>query len=427
MLRNNRFLRGPLPWLIAIALLGFLGNRAGHLIARAGYFRVTDDGERTAVQGGGGRDHPARPQRVSSAPARRGAVDAALEKLHEISRNSPGIYVDWEAQAAIQRVLAELTPEELGELYARLDGQDETGGLDDLSRLVGARWAASDPDAAIKAALAKSKMRGEHYAIGIFREWAADHPREALAWLDAAEMDPRMAKRKDEMRGGIVSGLVERDFALAKEEFAKLDTATADDVMNYWGISYVVDAAMREKLIEYAKSTGRPGDFAALNQGLVREWPENDPLGLLHHLEDLRDYLESDAVPAGSRPETDAAAVGIAIQREYHDAAMEWWMGRYSQSAETPQTLREAMRTWSRQKPDVTLQWLAAQPDSPQRDVLGAVAMAAYLEASQFPRAAAMMESIHDPGLRQAGMERLEMLWTEQDPAAAEAWKNTHK
>jgi hypothetical protein len=332
--------------------------------------------------------------------------------------------MDWEAKSAIHRVLADLSPEDLGEIYARLTPQDEPGGTHDLGRMVGARWAASDPDAAIKAAFAKSRMRGEFFASVIIREWSADHPREALEWLNTTELDPRLAKRKDELKGNIVAGLSQRDFTLAKEELAKLGDKEAKDVIERWGHANVIDAAMREKLIDYAKSTGNPADFAALNRGLVSEWPQNDPLGLMNHLQDLQAYLESDAVPISSQPEADAAAVGIAIRREYHDAALEWWMGRYSQSNQAPEPLREAISKWCGEKPDVALQWLESQPESPQRDALSAAAAPVLLGKGNFAKAAEIIESINDAGLRQLGTERLEILWKEKDPGAAAAWKN---
>ena len=425
MSRNKRSLLMALVWLAAVAAIGFLGNRAGHVMARAGYFRDAAQGPQTAAatRGTDGSGKPQR-QRTQAVPARVGAVDAAMEKLRLVSRNYGDVLLDWETQGAISGILEDLSTQELAELFARLETEDDTGGMNDVAKMVGVRWAASDPDAAIHAALAKSKTRGEYFALSIFRDWAADHTREALAWLDTAELDPRLQERKDDMRAGIVQGMAERDFTLAKEELAKLGEKSAREVMQSWGVNYVEDAAMREKLIEYAKSTGRPADFAAMNGGLVRAWPENDPLGLMNHLQDLQDYLESDAVPAAARPEVDAAAVGIAIQREYHEAALEWWMARYSQSSEAPKPLREAMNTWSRQKPEVAAQWLAAQPESPQRDALSGAAVSGFIGKNNFPKAAEIIELISDSELRQPAVERLEILWKEADPAAAKEWKD---
>ena len=99
-------------------------------------------------------------------------------------------------------------------------------------------------------------------------------------------------------------------------------------------------------------------------------------------------------------------------------------MARYSQSAEAPKPLREAMNTWSRQKPEVAAQWLAAQPESPQRDALSGAAVSGFIGKNNFPKAAEIIELISDSELRQPAVERLEILWKEADPAAAKAWKD---
>lgn len=421
MPRNKRLLLTTLLWLVAVGTLAYLGNSAGHLLARAGYFRTASGPASSSVESDVGR--PER-QRRQAAPAT-DKVDKALERLRSITRNSASVHGDWEARLMIQDVLSGLNAAELGLLFMRLEVQDEIGGVTDLTRAVGVAWATLDPDAAIAAALAKSRMRGEFFAVGIIRDWGADHPREALAWLNGSALDPTVEKTKEELKASIVSGLVERDFDLAKGELAKMDPNESKRVIDKWGRDYVVDAAIREKLVEYTKSTGNPADFAALNQGMVRAWPENDPLGLMNHLQDLQTYLESDAVPAAARPETDAAAVGIAIRREYHDVALEWWMDRYSRSTEAPAPLRQAMNEWTRNKTAVATHWLANQQPSPQRDALSAAAAPVLLSSGKFNEAAELIGNINDPALRLAGTERLEMFRKDKDPSAAEAWKKS--
>jgi hypothetical protein len=54
--------------------------------------------------------------------------------------------------------------------------------------------------------------------------------------------------------------------------------------------------------LEFAKSTGRPDDYAQLNSSLLRAWPQKDADAMRVYLEGLRDYLNSDAVPVEARP-----------------------------------------------------------------------------------------------------------------------------
>ena len=98
-------------------------------------------------------------------------------------------------------------------------------------------------------------------------------------------------------------------------------------------------------------------------------------------------------------------------------------MGRHAQSGETPEALRHAIHRWGTYKPDVAAQWLAEQPESPQKDALSAAAAPAFMKKERFPQAAEIIGGINDPALRQLGIERLEILWKEADPAAAKAWK----
>ncbi|RYD34370.1 MAG: hypothetical protein EOP87_09340 [Verrucomicrobiaceae bacterium] len=421
MPRNN-FILMLLSWLIAIVALAFLSNKAGHLMARAGLFRNAGDAPRITKTDGNART---RPSASRAQAARPGQVETVMKKLMLLSNNSADLESDWDGHAAIDRLLERLTAGELSELYDRLDGSGDFV-ISMMSRKVGARWAAMDPEGAVKAALAKSKTYGRFYAVSILSDWAADHPQEALVWLDAeGGDDPALEKAKETCRFNLLLEMAERDFTLAKDEVTKMDEKISAGILHNWGYMHVTDPAMRGKLIEYVKSTGRPGDFAALNDGLVKAWPDNDPLGLMNHLQELQEYLESDAVPAAARSETDAAAVGVAIRREYHDAALEWWMGRYSQSRETPQPLREAMRYWTGHSPEVAVQWLAEQPESPQRDALSALAVPVFFGKGQFPKAAEIIERINDPALRQAGIERLDLLWGGADPTAASAWKKS--
>ena len=413
---ENRFLRRALLLLGAVAVLGFLGNRAGHLLARAGYFRAAEM-KRAADDARHRRDN--RPQRA--VPPRRGdVVDAAHAKLQDIWRGSPHVASDWEAKARIDRILDGLAAEELAELFDRMEVVDGWQ-MSEISRRIGMRWAAIDPEAAMKAALAKSRNRGAYFASSIFKGWAAEHPQDALAFLDREGLDPKLLAMRDHLRMDIIEYLPERDFALAVEGLEKLENAAAG-VLEGWGSRYVEDAAMREKLMEYAKGTGRPGDYAALNDGMVRQWPQDDVLGLMNHLQDLQAYLESDAVPAADRPQVDATAVGAAIYREYNEPALEWWMGRYADSAEAPQPVREAMSYWSRRKPDAAAQWLEQQPESQQRDALSAAAAPGFMAQNNFAQAAEIIDGIRDENLRRNSMDGMKKRWQMEDPEGAKMW-----
>lgn len=406
--------------LLGLVSLAWLGNRAGHSIARAGWFQQAVVSAKTLRT----ESSLAEPQRSPHATPDQAAF--ALKRLLAVIEASPDLTHDWDARAEIDGILAKLSSDELAAVYAALQiGLDLN--LRVLARKVGLAWVAKDPVAALSAALAKRSLYVSSHAnaVSIFNDWAANDPSAALTWLDSTDVPPELAEEKARFRAAALSGLLERDFDLATSGFLKFESGEENSriLLGQWAGTYVGDPAMRERLVEFAKSTGRPDDYAQLNASLLRVWPQEDSQAMLEYLKGLRDYLNSDAVPVEARPNVDATAVGVAIYREYTGPALEWWMERYSQSSETPQPLRASVTAWVQKYPDQARQWFEEQPASPQRDSLNATAVTAFAARGKFKEAAAMLQGIGDPKLRQSAIERLDFTWTQRDPQGAAAWR----
>jgi hypothetical protein len=412
---------------VGLAGLAWLGNHAGHYMARGGWFQGD------AAPGKTSRAMPSTPERVSSGPVKTEEVASVLRRLRAIAAGSPNLMVDFEAEAQVDTILAKLSAGELAAIYAEIDAKISRGDFNVrvLIQKTGLAWVALDPTAAMTAAAAKSPMSSQYYASSMFGEWAADSPEAAFAWLNGTELPAALAELKDEFRRAALMYLGERDFDLATAEFLKMGEKKArwsdprGGVLSDWAHLYVDEPGMRERLVEFAKSTGKPEDYAKLNDSLLRQWTQDDPLGMLDYLQGLKGYLESDAVPAEKRPEVDATAVGAAIYREYTRPALEWWMERYSQSTATPQPMREAIGYWVHQRPGELQQWFAEQPESPQRDGLNAAAATSFTANSKFQEAAQRVEQITDPKIRQSAVERLNFVWAANDAQAAAAWRAT--
>ncbi len=415
--RRGESLRVSVCWLLAIAAIGFSSNQSAKYLARAGYFRFAGPGQPKPAA-----DHESRSKRTSPT---KGTDDTGpiLARLLDIYRTRNELWLSFDAQAEVDRILGGLSAEQLSQIFQGLDALDETNGIDDLYLRVGAWWATLEPTAAMNAALARSKDRGVYLASSIFRSWAADHPAEALAWLDASDLIPEFQSRKGQFRIEVVGSLAEADFPLAKATLAKMSPGDVQTVWERWGHGYVEDPAMRGRLSSLSMESGSPDDHAAFNRGLMKSWPENDPLGLMGHLEDLKDHLESVNLPPEVRPRIDAEAVGAAILREYNEPALEWWMQRYSDSAVLPPPLGRALVTWARNKPEISMQWLQEQPRSPQRDAMGSVIATSLMAQQRFAQAASILGTIDNPEMRTAAAERLEILWKGKDPGAAEEWR----
>jgi hypothetical protein len=421
MPRAKSLLKGGLM-LAFLILLGIGGKLTGKHLARSGILHRGTPGAKTTARDAGPKDGD------STEPVRADLVATSIRRLEALAAGSPNLRLDWEAQAQMDAIIAKLSAAELAEVFAGL--KLRVMGAEDLVLIekVGVAWMAKDPDAALKAALAKGTSSWDYLARQIFGAWAQDDPRTALAWLDAAEVPPGYPDLKEELRGFVVMGMVERDFELATTEFLKTDPSSKfqrqyASPMRAWAYQYGDDPAMRNRLVEFAKSTGRPQDYAELNYHLLSHWSQEDAMGMLSYLHELRDYLESDAVPAAERPAVDGKAVAVAIFREYDRPALEWWMERYGESRDTPATMRDAMSQWTQKYPDKVLQWFEEQPPSPQRDALASSVIPSLIQQKKFQEAAGTIAAMQDAGYRQAATERLEILWSEHDAAAAAAWK----
>lgn len=437
MPRNNSNKNGTtrrrivrLTGIVALAALAWLGHHGGHYIARAGWF------QRDAAPGKPSLTLPSTPAREPSAPAKPKPAEIAtiLQRLRAIAAASPHLMVDFEANARIDAILAKLSAAELAAVFAGLAQGTSIDFYNNriLLQKIGLAWVVLDPTAAMTAALQKTSRYGQSHATQIFGEWSADDPQAALAWLNSPDLPAALAALRDDLRRSALNYLAARDFDLAAAEFLKMGTRKEHwldprgNLLSDWAGTYLDDPAMRERLVEFTKTTGRPEDYAKLNDTLLRQWPQEDPLGMLDYLQSLRGYLESDAVPADKRPEVDATAVGAAIYREYTRPALEWWMERYSESPETPQPLREAVKYWARQRPDELQQWFTEQPPSLQRDALGASAAIAFTSNLKFEQAALRVADISDPVIRQSAIDRLDYVWSRQDQPAAATWRATH-
>jgi hypothetical protein len=394
----------------------WVGSRA----ARAGLFPAARSSSSTTTPAA--QASSARPP----ANSRRSHGEEAKKRIAALIAASPGLGDDWETRIAIRKILAELTAEDLAEIFAGLLPQD-----DFLVMMVGAAWAELDPAAALRAALANAHLeftpKGDRRALrpllALFNEWASDQPAIALAWLQSPDLPPELAGFKDDLYEAAVYPMLQKDFETASNAVMKMSPDGARQLLRNWGGSYSGDPVMRDQLVEFAKHTGRPQDYAALNASLLETWPQEDSVAMMNYLIDLKRYLESGAVPATDGPEIDAAAVGAAIGREYDRPALEWWMERYSGSAEVPAPLTEAFNTWMRKDPAKVDQWFAEQPPSLQVDALHAAVVPLLAKSGQLSKAADNVAAISNPDVRQQATDRLNVIWSALSPDAAAKWR----
>ncbi|WP_035601416.1 hypothetical protein [Haloferula sp. BvORR071] len=421
MPRAKSLLKGG-ALLLCLGLLGFAGKKAGQQMARSGIIDRTVSTQKAAKTG------EAAPQQTRKKEAARADMAAStLKRLNALVERSPNSFFDLEAQAQMDDLIGKLNAAELGELYLMLDqGQDS---FRVLSEKLATAWMIKDPDAALRGLLEKKAPGYGNWQVRTaFSNWAQDHPEDAFAWLDSAELPEEFAKLRDELRGNAMYGLIERDFERTTAEFLKIKRPEGwgrdeFNLMGAWGDMYADDPLMRGRLLEFAKSTGNPRDHAELNHELLKAWPQEDTAGMMSYLYELKDYQESGAIPADQRLQSDGTAVAAAIYREYDQAGLMWWMQEHSDSREAPAPMREAMTQWQNKYPDKVQAWFDEQPPSVQRDALASSLIPTLIQKQQFTDAARWIAGMGDAEIRQAASERLEFMWKEQDANAAAAWK----
>lgn len=409
--------------LAVVAGLAWSGREAGKRMARAGWFRGDAVEKKSAFA------PPASAARSAKTAADPQATANALRRLKFLTEGSFYLGNDWETLAEVRAILAGLSAAELGEVHAALKPElphsNSVNSFTLMQELLGA-WVKLDPATALITGF-QSPWRSP---VGAFESWAMEDPAAALDWLESEGFPAELAEKKNELRTNALFSLLDRDFDRATAEFLKLPPGPADGrgrsaVISGWAYSAVHDPALRERLIAFAKSTGNPEDHAAMNSSLLRQWPQEDALGMLTYLQDLREYQETADIPADQRPAIDATAVGSAIYREYDRPALEWWMERYGDRTEVPAALQDAMIGWRQKYPDKVNLWFAEQPSSPQRDALQAVLVPSLVAAGKMDNAVQAIGQISDPGLRQSAIERLDFVWSKKDAAAAAAWRES--
>ncbi|WP_035601733.1 hypothetical protein [Haloferula sp. BvORR071] len=412
----------------ALALIACLGSRGGRFLARSGIVHPSgpSSARKPIDESGAAKDKAAEQELL-----RADLVETSIKRLKALAGNCPDLREDWETQAQMDGVIAKLSARELAEVFAATNFQlgDRTAVL---PMKIGTAWMAQDPDAALKGLVEWSERSGYggYLVAAVFGNWAGEAPEAALAWLNSAEFPADPPTLREQLRESALYTLAERDFDLATAEFLKItgpssSRSDSQTIMSNWAALHSDDPVIRSRLIDFAKSTSNPKDYAELNAGLLQRWPQEDAMGMMSYLQELQSYLESDAVPAAARPQVDASAVGVAIFREYDGPALKWWMERYGDSRETPAPMKSAMADWMKKYPDKAMQWFQEQPAGLQRDSLTTSVIPSLITMKRFDDAAKSIENIQDPTLRQNSAQRLNILWSEQDAAAAKTWRES--
>lgn len=403
--------------LVSVCLAALLTGAywGGRRVARSGLVKA---GPSTALQPIGEEAvSAARPPGSSARPER----NATLARLMELGNTAPTFSLSaMEENWEMSNLVATLSTTDLAGLLAQIDLRTQYS----LAICVAQAWIAREPTTAMLACLEKDPAMKGGFAAMIFANWAMDHPAVALAWLESDDLPAPLAALREGIRAAVLPQLAERDFTAAADSCRHADDATRSKILSQWGSQFGDNPEIRDQLVDFAKSSSNPADYAALNRQLVTAWPQDDAMGMMNYLIGLKDYLESGSVPAASRALVEGSAVAAAISREYDRPALEWWMERHASDTEIPMALQQGFGNWGRLHPDKAEQWLAEQPESPQKEALQAsivVAMAAT--AVECDKAAAMLEKIQDPEIRQQAATKLYLLWHESHPTAAETWK----
>lgn len=304
-----------------------------------------------------------------------------------------------EAQAPGPRV------PELGQEWRRFQQELRTPASERAMAAFLRDFAARDPDAALKLALAEGNLLlREKFRGAALQGWAALAPDEAAAWALALPAKERSVAFREVLTA--LTGQPERAVNLALQASAK-DPAQARDYGSAL-VGVLTEAGAYETAARFALA--QPTQQADLVGSAYYEWAQHQPAQALAALDQIGDAKAREDAFRGLM--LGWSTVGPAEVAAY--------AADLPPGPERSGALNEALPRWIVSDPDAAAAWLGGfEPNRDFDDGWMALATSPEVLAKQPERAAAWAATILDPELRQSTLIAVIGEWVQRDPAGA--------
>jgi hypothetical protein len=344
------------------------------------------------------------------------------EKIHRqlwrLWNDSPDANLDPETQAEITRLVAGMPSQQIEAFLRTLPPGSERGVGGQLRRIIVSCWVLQDGPAAMTFMATAPDAGTDTNRLDTTQTvmmWTADQPDAAFAWLNSEELPPGLKKLAANIRLNSLMTLMDTQPDRAFQELSSMESKDVSDQLRLWAGTHGSDPDVRQKLLDYAATSGRTDDLAQTRSAILQALAEKDP-------EAANDFLES--LP--TKPdERDALAVQLTLgqARKEPKAAFDRWLETADTANGVPQEIQFGIGAWMWRNPDETLQWLDALPPGGKRDSLHADSIPMLAGYDRFDKAAEIATGIASPSLRAEALHALDLRWSLVNQDAAEKWR----
>ncbi len=377
------------------------------------------------------------------------------------------------SRAELHRLLLQLAsdPDAIADLVKELE-ESASGGnnrrwiLTEVFKL----WAARDPQAAAKAALALNNYQLSHSALpSILKVWAKQDAAAALAFVETLDENALTRSAPSTILNALAEANPSRAYALAKSlgdpalerqvQQTVLKKKAESDFDGAWAeIAQEEDREWRQRLqsslIDQLARKDKPAALAYTDQleerqreyavrGLFRDWPISDPEAAKRaFLEYPRDRLpDGVAFDFGQTMNLAGGADALAFSQSLEGEVKEDYLSGVltEQAIKRPEATSKIAanylsddknlgrvykhlgESWAGRDEHTAAEWLTSLPESAARDQ-AVSGFAKKLIASDPERALQWAATIRDPKERTRRTGKLLEQWRTMDNTAAEAW-----
>jgi hypothetical protein len=345
---------------------------------------------------------------LSGAAARHARVKKLKERFHALWSSVEYRNGDWETARECQRLLAQLSTEELADYCrASVDDRDLRGALLD-------EWVLRDGPAAMDTAVHLFDDK-----VDIQRSmwiWSSRDPEAVIAWMRQAEIPSHHTDAASHVRVNLLMDLAAKDFSRAEKELPYMEKPEKEWLLQWLAIRAGTDPEKTARVKEIAAQYS-PSSAAEIEKAGFRAMVARDPEAAAKHLEGMgltgreRAEMETTYLEGMS-----GRGVGEAYQA---------WMAVRDPAVPIPERVWEGFNSNFIFKPEETRRWLDIIPPGPERDAFYEHSIQHLAAHGAHDKAAAYTATIEDSAIRTAALKTLQRMWTEANPEAAKSWQES--
>ena len=344
------------------------------------------------------------------------SMERIRKRLQDIWRKTPYGTFDPEALAETGRLVAKMSSQQIDEFLRSIPPGSERNVNFQMRKAILSCWVLRDGIAAMNymATCEDSKMNWlETTQTAV--EWASDQPDAAFAWMDS--LPPDQKQKLASIKFNSLIDFLNTNPDRAFQELSRMEPNKVTEQLRFWAAQNCTDPEMRQRLLDYAASTGRPEDLAKVRSTLLRALTEKEPAT-------AKEFMDSLKPSASEQLALDLEST-LGLAQKEPQTAFGSWIEKNDATAGIPEPIHFGIGAWMWRDSEKAINWLDGQPPGEKRDALYADSIAALAGFEHFDKAALIAAAIESPDLRAAALRSLDLRWSLVNHDAAENWRNS--